>query len=234
MLRLLIATVGYLCTATLIATALGIGYLWQTDKLTDQKVFRMVALVHDVDIDRAGEKQDELPVETPAEELSLEEIKRLRQVAQRDYEVRKNVLDRGTGEFQFMLDQLVVARVRYDDMAQELDERIQQEKDLLGQESIQNVVNTLKSVKPEEAKDLLLKFLDTGPDPQRKQQGKDDVIRLLNALSVDTREGILKKFKTPEELNTLHELLDDMLDGGAQARVLNQTLQQLKNRQADQ
>lgn len=231
-MRFVLAIIGYLCTATVIAAALGVGYLWQSERLTDEKVFRMVALVYDVDVDAAADEQSDRRFETPDEQLSLDEINRLRQVRDRNYEVRKNVLDRGTSEFQYLLDQLIVARVRYDDMAQELDERIQQEKNLLSQESISSVVNTLKSVKPAEAKELLLRFLDTGTDPEKKQAGKDDVIRLLNALPPDTREGILKKFKTPEELNTLHDLLDDMLDGGAPARVLDQTLEQLKNRQA--
>ncbi|MEO1498040.1 MAG: hypothetical protein AAFV43_12915 [Planctomycetota bacterium] len=232
-MRLLLALVGYLCTATVVAAALGVGYLWQSEQLTDEKVFRMVAIVHDIDIDGvSSDDEPSLPLETPDEEPSLDEMKRMRQLDRRDFEVRKNLLDRGSSEFQYLLDQLVVARGRYDAMAQELNERIQQEKDLLSRESIQNVVRNLKSIKPTEAKEVLLQFLDTGMDPEKKQAGKDKVIRLLNALPADTAEGILKKFKTPEELTILHDLLDDMLSGGAQKRVLDETLELVKNRQA--
>ncbi|TWT43185.1 hypothetical protein [Botrimarina hoheduenensis] len=232
-MRLLLALIGYASTATVIAAVLGVGYLWQADQLNDEKVFRMVALMHGVDLDSVGDTQEEVTQTTPSEQPSIDEVNRMHQLALRDYEVRQNVLQRGSSEFQYLLDRLVAERTRYDDMAQELNERIQQEKDLLQKESVQRVIKVLKSVKAAEGKDLLLKFLPEGANAQARQEGKDQVIRLLNALPADTTQAILKKFKSPEELEVLHELLDEMLDGGAPQRVLDQTLEQLSKRQLE-
>ena len=49
MRRILFALIGYVCTATVIAAVLCIAYLWQTDRLNEDKMLRLVAKLHDVD-----------------------------------------------------------------------------------------------------------------------------------------------------------------------------------------
>jgi hypothetical protein len=52
MIRFLFALIGYLATATVITLALGVGYLWQTERLSDDKMFRMIALLQGVDLEQ--------------------------------------------------------------------------------------------------------------------------------------------------------------------------------------
>ena len=45
--------------AMVIALALTIGYLWHTEQLNDEKLFRMVALFHDVDLHQIAEDESD-------------------------------------------------------------------------------------------------------------------------------------------------------------------------------
>ena len=39
-MRFLLALIGYLSTATVIAAAVGLGYVWQSEQLNDEKMLR--------------------------------------------------------------------------------------------------------------------------------------------------------------------------------------------------
>jgi hypothetical protein len=41
LIQLLFALIGYVCTATVITLALGLFYLWRTDRLNDENMFRL-------------------------------------------------------------------------------------------------------------------------------------------------------------------------------------------------
>lgn len=224
--------IGYFSTATVFAAALGLGYLWRSDILNDEKVFRIVAIVQDVDVDAIGREDEVERVETPGEEPSLAQIERVRAIALRNFEAKENALNRGGGEFKHLLSQLNDARERFDSMARELDERIRRERDLENEKSVAAIVRDLKSVKPEQAKELLLRNLEgAGADPDARRKALGDVVRLMNAMPTNTLKGILKRFQSQEELDRLHEIHNLLLEGGPQKEVLDQALQRLNNRE---
>jgi hypothetical protein len=64
-LQLLFALIGYVCTATVITALLGIYYFWRTDRLNDEKMFRMIALLQDVDLVQIAAKQKKTTEEVP-------------------------------------------------------------------------------------------------------------------------------------------------------------------------
>ncbi len=229
-MRFLLALIGYLSTATVITAVVGLGYVWQTDQINDEKMFKIVALFHDVDLESFGNDDDaQLEEEVvDEEEPSLKETERLRQLMMLNHDVRIESLKRSQNEFNFMLSQLSKERDRFDEMAKELNQGLEQEKKKASQESVQNVVRDLQSVKPDIAKELLLKFL-AGPNssPEEKQKGLEEVIRLMSAMPVDTLQGILKKFQTPEELAQLHEIHQLMLKGGPREQAITEVLDQL-------
>lgn len=234
-MRFLLAMIGYLAVATVIAVALGVGYLWQTDLLNDDKVFRIVALVHDVDVEGAVRDQGDNPLTpgAPDEEPSLDELQNLREVALRDFEVKQSALEQGQNEFTHLLEQLGEARDRFDAMARELDERIKQESELAGKESVASVVRDLRSVKADRAKELLLRVLDDGRGgAEAERVAMDNVIRLMNAMPTNTLTNILKKFQTEEELDKLHAIHQLMLEGGPKQEALEELQRQLQNRES--
>ena len=72
---LLLGLIAYVCVATVITLALVIGYLWHTDQLNNDKMFRIVAVVQDVDLQQIrASQQKKAGDEVPPEEPSLNEV----------------------------------------------------------------------------------------------------------------------------------------------------------------
>ena len=106
LLHILFGLIGYVCTATVITAVLGIVYLWHTDRMNDEKMFRMVALLHDVDLQQIAAKQQKTTEEVPAEEPSLANVSRHQQVLDRNFEVKLLALQRGRQDYDYSMQQL--------------------------------------------------------------------------------------------------------------------------------
>ncbi len=201
------ALVAYVCVATVIALALGIGYLWHTDRLNDDKVFRMVALFHDVDLQQIAESQHKSSDEVPPEEPSLNTVKHYQQVQDRNLEVKLLALQRARQDSDHRLQELKVQTERYDRLAQEWQSKLKQEKERTTQENLATVVSQLEQIKPDVAKDLLMRWIE--------EERMDDAILLMSKMSESKLSKILKEFETDKELDRLHEIHQRIIGGGA-------------------
>ena len=220
MIRILFALIGYVCTATVITALLGIAYIWHTDRLNDDKMFRIVAMLHDVDLDQIAEAQTKPTDEVPGEELSLDNVTRYQQVLDRNYEVKLLALQRGRQEYDYRLQEIKEHTARYDRLAQDWQNRLKQQEDIVLQENVAKVVRDLEQVKPAIGKDLLVRWI--------KEQRMDDVIMLMNRMSEGKLAKVLKTFQTPEELDMLHEIHQRIISGGEEKSQLDKALNELK------
>jgi hypothetical protein len=216
MLRLLFALIGYVATATVITMALGLAYLWRTDRLTDEKIFRVTALLQDVDLEQIAAAERSAEGKVPHEEPSLDEVVSHQQVLDRNYEVKLLTLQRGRQEFDERLQKLKTQSERFDRQAREWETKLKQQGELTTQENLAKVVSDLEQVKPATAKDLLMRWV--------AEDRMDDVILLLGRMSETKKGKILKSFATPDELDKLHEIHRLLIDSGEQEK-----LQQAKN-----
>lgn len=221
LIGILFALIGYVCTATVITLGAGLGYLWYSDRLNDDKVFRIVAMLHDVNLEEIAKAQAPKVDEIPPEELSLADVTRYQQVFDRNYEVKRLALDRGRQEYDFRLQQLKEQTARYDRLAQEWQQKLQQQEELATQQNIATVVRDLEQVKPATGKDLLMRWIDEGK--------MDDAILLMNKMSESKLAKLLKTFQTPEELDKLHEIHERIINGGKDQSQLNEAINELKN-----
>ena len=219
MLRLLFSLIGYVCTATVITLALGVGYLLQTDRLNEEKMFRMVALLHDVDLEKMAETQANTDEEIPPEEVSLDEVLRQQLVLDRNFEVKLLALERGRQEYELSLQQLKEQTERYDRVARDWQDTLKQQEELTTQENLAKVVSDLEQVKPAIAKDLLMRWIEEGR--------MDDAILLVSKMSEGKKAKLLKSFEAPEELDKLHEMHRMMVSGGPGKPRLDQALDEL-------
>jgi hypothetical protein len=205
LLHLLFALTGYVCTATIISLALGILYLWHTDRLNDEKMFRIVALLHDVDLAQIAAAQHKTSAEVPPEEPSLAGVMHQQQVLDRNYEIKQLALQRGRMEYDHRLQQLKEQTDRSDRMAQNLQNKLKEQEELTTQENLAKVVNNIEQLKPDEAKELLMRYIE--------ESRMDDVILLMDRMSESKRRKILLTFATPPELDELYKMLRRMQDG---------------------
>lgn len=229
-MKMLFALVGYVCTATVISLAVGIGYLRLTDRLTDERAFEIVALLHGVDLHPEVDQETGIPEEAPPEEPSLLEEERMRSIMQRSYEAKLASLQRGKIEFSHALEQLGAQTVRFNDLAQELQQRLEQEKSQTADAGVKSVVRDLKEAEPDLGKELLIRVLESGTTPVEKQASLDNTIRLIETMPLSTWSEIVNTFESEEEIAHLHRIHMEELAGGAKQRVLDGALRQLKDR----
>lgn len=220
-MRMLFALIGYVSTATLIAAALGLGLMWRSGQLDDEKMFRIVAIVHDIDFDAASKNvaQDE---EIPKEEPSLADLARSRELMSRDAELKLEALRRGRQEFDHRLQLLTEATKRFDEVAQKVRSELEQTGELSNKENIGKVVRNLESVVPEVAKNLLMQNLDG-------ENGMNDVITLMNTMNPSKLKKVLQSFQSEKELEDLHAIHQVLLRGGPKAAILEQALSEVQS-----
>ncbi|MGE3242261.1 MAG: hypothetical protein AB7G28_23275 [Pirellulales bacterium] len=221
MLRFLFGLIGYVATATVITLALGLGYLWHSERISDDKLFRIVALVQGVDLDQIAAEQAGAKGDVPPEEPSVDELAGQQQVLDRNYEVKLLSLQRGRQEFDYRLQELRTQTQRFDRLAHDWEAKLKQQDELTTQENLAKVISDLEQVKPATAKDLLMRWI--------QEDRMNDVILLLGRMSETKKSKILKAFTTPEELDKLHEIHRLMIDNNQSQKDLEQAQEELES-----
>jgi hypothetical protein len=217
--QLVFGLIAYVCVATMITLLLGLGYLWQTDRLNNEKVFRMVALLHDVELHQPGESREHSSDDVPPEEASLEDVMHYQQIQDRNFEVKSLALQRGRQEYDHRLQELKVQTDRYDRLANDWQSRLTKQEELTTQENLASVVSQLEQVKADKGKALLMLWINEGR--------MDDAILLMSKMSESKLAKILKTFETDEELDKLHEIHQRIIGSGGTPQ-LQEALQELK------
>jgi hypothetical protein len=217
---MLLALLGYLASATVITIALGFGYLWHTERLTDDKMFRMIALLEGVDLQQIADAQKKTVDEIPPEEASMDAVIGRQQILDRNYEVKLLELKRGRQEYDNSYENLKVKIDRYDQLARTWQDKLTQQEQQTSLENIGKVVSDLEQVKPGTAKDLLMRWI--------AEDRMGDVITLLGKMSENKKGKILNSFTTAEELDKLHQIHRLMIDNAANKDQLSKALGELK------
>jgi hypothetical protein len=215
----LLALIGYFCVATVITLALISGYMWHTDQLTEEKVFRLVALLQDVDLKQLAEAQQRTGDDVPPEEPSLSDMLHHQQIQDRNFEVKQLALQRGRQEYDHRLQLLKEQTDRYDRLATEWQSRLKKQEELTTQENLAKVVAQIEQLRADNGKAMLLRWIDEGR--------MDDAILLMSKMSENKLGKILKTFQTDEELNKLHEIHQKIIGSGAANSQLEQALGEL-------
>jgi hypothetical protein len=218
-INLLIALIGYFCVATVTTLALILGYMWHTDRLNDEKVFRIVALLHDVDLQQIAQSQKKSGEEVPPEEPSVNAKLHQQLVQDRNYEVKLLALQRGKQDYEHSFQELKKEIERYDRLAQDWQSKLKQQEEVTNQENVAKVVSQLEQVRPEVGKAELLRWISEGR--------MDDAIVLMSKMSETKLGKILKTFETDVELDTLHEIHERIISGSSETEQLEKALGEL-------
>jgi hypothetical protein len=216
---LLISLIAYVCVATVITLSLVFGYLWRTDQLNNEKIFRLMAVVQDVDLQQIAAAEKKSPNEVPPEESSLNQVMHHQQVQDRNFEVKQLALQRGKQVYDEAYQNLNVTIARYDRLAQDWQSRLKQEQELTTQQNVAKVVSQLEQVSPDVGKKQLMMWID-----ERKM---DDAILLMSKMSENKLAKILKTFETDDELKRLHEIHERIISSGNENSKLEKALGEL-------
>lgn len=205
-IRLLFPLIGFFCTATVITAVASYGYLRHSGNLDDDKIFRMVALLHDVDLQKIGEKNSPKEPDVPTEEMSYEQVQEQLQVGALHLQSKKDDLDKQLAEFEARFRQLNTDNDRYKAFKDEVLIYLQKVKEEAEDDGLLAVRNQIQNLIPKrQAKPILIGMI--------KEERTKEVIQLLNGMPAKKRSDILKTFDSPEDLEILATIQKQMLDG---------------------
>ncbi len=216
---MLFGLIAYVCVATVITLALILGYLWQTDRLNNDKVFRLTAVMQDVDLQKMAAAEHKSADEVPPEEPSLKEVLHEQHVLDRNFEVKQLALQRGKQVYDASLRQLIEKIDRYDRLALDWQSRLKKEQELTTQENVAKVVSQLEQVSPEVGKDQLKLWIT--------EDKMDDAILLMSKMSENKLKKILNAFQTPEEQTMLHSIHLRIIESGTAGGKLEKAIGEL-------
>jgi hypothetical protein len=222
LIRILFPLVGFFCTATVVTGVACYGYLRHMEVLDDDKLFRIIAILNDVDLEKIAEQRKSKEPDVPPEELSYEQGQNQLQVAALQLQSKRDDLNKQLTEFEAKFRQLNTENDRSQAFKNEVVLYLEKVKKEAEDSGLLGVRNQLQNLTPKkQAKPLLIGMIKDG----RTQQ----VILLLNGMSAKKRSDILKTFDSHEDLEMLSEIQKQMLDGDPIKPFVEQQLQKLNN-----
>ncbi|BBO34010.1 hypothetical protein [Lacipirellula parvula] len=228
LIRILFPLIGYFCVATVISGAIAYGYLLKSGKLDDEKIFRITAILQDVDLEEI-EKESEVAEEpgTPPEEPSYEQQRKQYQTISLQFDVKEKQLSDSLVDFDYQLKRLSAATEQFSRLRAEVEEYLVQQGNLLLSEEMQKVRKQLESLIPKkQAKPILIKYI--------QDERIDDVIMLLGSMKPRDQEAILRTFDSEEDLEMLYRIQRKMLAGEPAKPFIDAQLQALEQLKAQQ
>ena len=221
LVRILFPLVGYISTATIITLLAGYGYVRSSGMLDDEKMFRMVSMLHDVDLEEISEVHDTGVDEVPTEETSYQEAIEYNQVGKLLLQAKMDDLEKNLREFTDLRQEVVVRIGWYNTLKDEVDEYLRQREEKARESGITAVQKQLENLNSKkQAKPLIVEWLEEGRI--------DDVILLLNGMSQRSRRAIILEFNTPDEVQVLKRIYDQMLSGHPEKTFIDNKLQELE------
>jgi len=208
----------YFCAATLLAEVIILGYLWSSWELGRGKLIQMLAIAQGVDLAAEASDLSDLD-EVPPEEPSYRELIGARDTMLRDLELRELALDNALARLSTEQAQLAEDRKKVQQLRDEVQTQLaawQEGAKATGRETVGRI---LESIKPKQAKDLLLEMLDNDEI--------NDVVIMLGAMTESKRAKIIAEFKTPDETKRIGDVLRLIREGEPTSSTTSEKLGQL-------
>lgn len=216
----LAALVAYVCVATFVAIAAGLGYLRFTGKLPDDRMDRVLAAIKGKDLAIAKPDEAPKPKDENPEQPSFEERDDLRELKARDLEIREQSLKSGLDRIRFEKDKLTEERDRYNRIKGKFEEEL----DVLHQGAISTGKESVRliweNIKPKQAKEQIMQMIEANEI--------DDVVSIMGAMPIARRAKIITEFKSPEEVEKLGDVLRLIREGVPQVDLIEKTKDQIK------
>lgn len=221
--------------ALLVATSIGtfvsvfviLCMLWMKGALSDERLYAMLAALQGIE---PPPPPQAAALDPGAEQPSLQQVLAVRAVAALDIDLRENAIDKSLGDLRTLELQLQTESRRLDSWKESFDKRLSDLQKAATEDSLLEVQRTLEAISPKQAKEQLLKML--AEETTASDIPIEDIVRILKAMPLDKRRKILAEFKSPEEVEKLHEILRVIRLGGSDTQLLRETRSQLQQQGA--
>ncbi|MBM3998535.1 MAG: hypothetical protein FJ297_03155 [Planctomycetes bacterium] len=201
------ATLVYFLAATAAALIGLIGVLWLKGHLNRDKALDVLAAAYGVEPPAppaTGDGKDA--------RVSYEDVLEKRAIQGMDLDLREHALDKAMTDLVNQQTRLDDDRTKYNQLLEQFEARLAELQAGAADRAMQDVLQTLVSMRAEQAKEQLLKLIETG--------GHDRVVTLFKMMPAEIRKKILGEFTTTER-DTLHEIIQKILAGSGEGDLIN-------------
>jgi len=216
----------YFCLATLITQAIVFAYLGFTWQLNRTKLVQILAILQDVDLFAIKEQAEGEKEEFISEQVSYDQILEARALKVHHLELREQALKNGLEQLRFDQRKLAEERKRYAQLRESFDSQLLELQQGAVATGMDEVIQILGNIKPQQAKEQLVQMLDNGE--------LDKVVALLAGLPDVKRAKIVGEFETPSEAEQLSEILRRIREGYPDVTLPEETRQELQQPQTPQ
>ena len=217
----------YFCVATVLAEIVVVGMLWWKGALSDDRAVAMFAALHGIHPESPGAAAAKRKDDHAHEQPSLEEISKKRLLTSLDLSLREIALDKSLIDLRTLEAQIITENQRLQQWQEGMDKRIARAIDTVLETSLLELQQTLEAISPKQAKEQILKMLETtgGTEDARAM---NDVVRILKAMPLDKRKKILGEFKTVPESEKLADILREIRLSPVEMEMLKDGRNQLQ------
>lgn len=220
MLRFLGALLAYFCIATVLAQGIMLGFLWSSGRTDANRLARAAAALQGIDLvaptPKPGGGHDEPLVRT----VSLGDIDQQRATRLRQLELREQSLLNGLKQIRFERDKLTEERDRFERVYDKFSEQLAKDKVDAVTRGSENARLLLESIKPKQAKELIMKMLEA--------EEIEQVVIMFGAMPIAKRAKIAAEFKSEEEAQKLDEIVRRIRQGLPDAAIIEDAQRQLQ------
>jgi hypothetical protein len=193
------------CAASFAVGSGGLAWLWTSGRLNDEKAHEILAIVYGVDLEAIEAKY--APARKPAEseQPSFDDLINKRLERSMDLDLRETAFDKALLELRSLEAELRLQRERFDARLREFEVRIGELRQETLNEGLANLQLKLEAIQPKQAKDLIMKMIEEPAD--ENDNSLDAAVTMLKNMPVEKSRKIIAEFKSPEEIEQLHEIL---------------------------
>ena len=209
------AIIAYFCIGTVLAAALGFGYLWSNGALNSEKILSMIATAKGIDLATKNKSQAEKDAERDSAQPSIEDVARARAMKLRDVELREQALRQHVENVKFEQTKLSDENGRYNRIREAFEAELKSLRTGSIATNQENARLILENVKPKQAKDQILRMINNGE--------MQEVVMILSSMPITKRAKIITEFKTDQEAVKLAELLKLIREGVPEVDLIDDT-----------
>jgi hypothetical protein len=197
--------------------------LWWKGALADDRVLGMLAVLQGIETPRDAIS----PRGNPAneEQPSIDQLMQRRLAASLDLDLRESAVDKTLGDLRALESQIKGERTRLDEWKVSFDQRLDALETQSADQALIEVQQALASMSPKQAKDQVLRLL--ADRAGQADEPMDDLVAILKGMPDDKRRKIYGEFKTPDEAETLAEILRYLRLGEPDADLIRSTRSEL-------
>jgi septal ring factor EnvC (AmiA/AmiB activator) len=219
LLGMLTTFLALVCIATVIAAVALIMFYARSWKVDHDRFVQAVAIL------QGKSPESLLPPPPPkkendSEQPAYDQFLAAQGLKARDLEQREMTVRANIQQFQEELNKIVDEKKRVQSVRDDLQAKLDDLNTSAAAAGTENVLQTLQTLKPKQAKDLLEQRLNKGDI--------DAVVKLLLNMSDSKRAKIIAEFKTVPEMDQIGEVLDRIRQGQPTAGMIDETGKKLQ------